>query len=59
MDLVIQRLVKAAVAHIATPYARGELNELAKWCSEREQTARKVERSIKYADESVAGDSEK
>ncbi|MFA6328502.1 MAG: RNB domain-containing ribonuclease [Candidatus Micrarchaeia archaeon] len=49
MDLVVQRLVKAAAAHTATPYSKAELSELAAWCTERENAAKKVERTIKYA----------
>ena len=48
MDLVFQRLLKAAIAHIATPYSKAELVELAIWCTEREATARKVERTVEY-----------
>ena len=48
MDLVFQRLLKAAVAHIATPYSKAELTDLAIWCTEREAAARKVERTVEY-----------
>ncbi|MFA6907364.1 MAG: RNB domain-containing ribonuclease [Candidatus Micrarchaeia archaeon] len=49
MDLVVQRLVKAAVAHTPTPYSKAELAEIAAWCSERENAAKKVERTVAYA----------
>ena len=49
MDLVFQRLVKAAVAHTPTPYSKAELSEICAWCTERENAARKVERTIKFA----------
>ena len=49
MDLIMQRLVKAAVAHTPTPYSKAELSELAIWCTERENAARKVERTVKFA----------
>ncbi|MFA5930638.1 MAG: RNB domain-containing ribonuclease [Candidatus Micrarchaeia archaeon] len=48
MDLVVQRLLKAAIAHIATPYSKSELVEIAAWCSERENAAKKVERTVQY-----------
>jgi len=49
MDLIVQRLVKAAVAHIATPYSKAELTELAIWCTEKEHAAKKVERTVQFA----------
>ena len=49
MDLIVQRLVKSAVAHIATPYSKAELTELALWCTERENAAKKVERTVQFA----------
>jgi len=48
-DLISQRLLKAAVAHIAPRYSMGELIELAKWCTDRGHAARQVEKSVKYA----------
>jgi len=48
MDLVLQRLVKAVVAHTPAPYSKAELSELCAWCTERENAARKVERTVKF-----------
>jgi len=48
MDLVFQRLVKAAVAHTPAPYSKAELAELCAWCTERENAAKKVERTVKF-----------
>jgi len=49
MDLVFQRLVKAAAAHTRMPYSKAELSELCEWCTERENAAKKVERAVKFA----------
>ena len=43
-DLVMQRLVKAAVAGAPAPYDDAALDTLAQHCTEREDAARKVER---------------
>jgi len=48
MDLIFQRLLKAALAHTATPYNKNELAALAELCTEREHAAKKVETAIKY-----------
>ncbi|MCX6772894.1 MAG: ribonuclease catalytic domain-containing protein [Candidatus Micrarchaeota archaeon] len=48
IDVVIQRLLKAAVAHIATPYSKDELLDIAALCTERETVAKKLERAVKY-----------
>ena len=53
VDLIIQRLVKAAVAHTATPYSKDELAEIAELCTEREMAARQVERFITKAKAAV------
>jgi exoribonuclease-2 len=46
-DLVMQRLLKAAIRHAAPPYSESELSEIAVHCTERETAARHVERFMK------------
>jgi len=46
-DLVTQRLVKAALAEAAEPYSDEELARLAAHCTERENAAQKVERTMR------------
>jgi VacB/RNase II family 3'-5' exoribonuclease len=46
-DLVTQRLLKAVLAGVATPYSTDELSEVARHCTEREDAARKVERQVR------------
>ena len=45
-DLVTQRLIKASLARHPVPYQNTELEELAKHCTEIEDTVKKVERQI-------------
>jgi exoribonuclease II len=45
-DLVIQRLLKAALVSQPPPYGADELTELARHCNEQEQNAAKVERQV-------------
>lgn len=49
MDLLIQRMLKAAASGTAIPYSKGEIAEFAEWCTERENAARKLERAVKFA----------
>jgi exoribonuclease-2 len=46
-DLLTQRLLKAAMAGGAAPYSVPELTELAQHCTEREDTAGKVQRQMR------------
>ncbi len=48
-DLVTQRLIKAALARMATPYPLGELSTLAAHCTKQEDAANKVERLVRKA----------
>ena len=49
VDLVNQRLVKAALAHAPAHYSMDELVGLAKWCTDRGHAAIQVERAVRYA----------
>lgn len=46
-DLVTQRLLKAAAAAVPSPYTDEELTAIAAHCTERENAARKVERTLR------------
>ena len=46
-DLVTQRLLKAALVKVASPYSRVELDEVAAHCNVQETMAEKVERQVR------------
>lgn len=48
-DLIAQRLIKAALAGLPSPYSDGELEELARHCARREADAAAVERQADAA----------
>jgi exoribonuclease R len=45
-DLIAQRILKAALAKQAAPYADPELQDLAQHCTQQEHNASKVERMV-------------
>jgi exoribonuclease-2 len=45
-DTVTQRLIKAVIAKREAPYSDGELDEIARNCTAKENAARKVERTM-------------
>ncbi len=46
-DLIMQRLIKAALAGKPAPYSVDELNKIAAHCTEQEDAANKVERTMR------------
>ena len=46
-DLIIQRLLKAAITNAPTPYSVAELEQIALHCNERATAARKIERLMR------------
>ena len=53
VDLIIQRLVKAALGNSRTPYNRNEISQAAEWCTDREHAAKRVERFMVKAEAAV------
>jgi exoribonuclease-2 len=49
VDLIIQRLVKAALDGKPVPYTKEDLEAEALWCSDREKASKKVERFMRKA----------
>ncbi|MBT8508681.1 ribonuclease II [Methanomicrobiaceae archaeon CYW5] len=49
VDLIIQRIIKAVLAGEEVPYALWELDEHAEWLTDRDLTAKKVERFVHKA----------
>ena len=47
VDIIIQRLIKAVLGKRHIPYTKRELSDLALWCTERTQAAKKVERFMR------------
>ena len=47
VDIIIQRLIKAVLLGQHIPYTKRDLNDLALWCTERTQAAKKVERFMR------------
>jgi len=50
VDLIIQRLIKSALDRAPTPYSRKELSEASSWCTDREMSAKRVERFMVKAE---------
>jgi VacB/RNase II family 3'-5' exoribonuclease len=53
-DLVTQRLIKALLTKSPAPYTDGELDAIARNCTQRENSARKVERTMQKRMAAVA-----
>lgn len=45
-DVITQHLLQACLAGAKRSYTSGELNELAEWCTDKENDAKKAERSV-------------
>ncbi|HIH18836.1 TPA: RNB domain-containing ribonuclease [Candidatus Micrarchaeota archaeon] len=52
-DLIIQRLLKAALKRMPSPYGKSELMEASAWCTDRERAAKRVERFMTKAEAAV------
>jgi len=53
VDLIIQRLLKAALSKTASPYGKEELIRAAEWCTDREHASKRVERFMVKAEAAV------
>jgi VacB/RNase II family 3'-5' exoribonuclease len=53
VDLIIQRLLKAALASSTSPYSKMEISEVSAWCTDRERASKKVERFMVKAEAAV------
>jgi len=53
VDLVIQRILKAALKNVRSPYGKKELSEIAAWCTEMEIASKKAERFMVKAEGAV------
>jgi len=49
IDVVVQRLLKSILRNHERPYSKRELIEIAAWCTNRDQAAKKVERFMRKA----------
>jgi len=52
-DLIIQRLLKAALDKKHSPYSRDEISRAAAWCTDRERAGKRVERFMTKAEAAV------
>lgn len=52
-DLIIQRLLKAALKKVPSPYGKSELEEASAWCTDRERAAKRVERFMVKSEAAV------
>ena len=52
-DVITQRLLKAAIEGGRLPYGSGELADLARHCTEKEDAAKKVERRVRKSAEAL------
>lgn len=53
VDVIIQRLIKAVTAGQKCPYTRREMIERAAWCTDRDKSAKKVERFMRKVEAAV------
>ena len=52
-DLIIQRLLKAAIGKRPSPYDKKEISQAAAWCTDRERAGKRVERFVTKAEAAV------